>query len=108
MKRSIINLAPLSLAIVLAGCADASPDASEPELADVGIGELDDRQPATSDESASSHADSQHQRLHRCTGCGPVPDPWKSIAGPVPDPWDPDPPADSAAGTNKNKGKRKH
>ena len=22
-----------------------------------------------------------------CPGCGPVPDPWKSVLGPVPDPW---------------------
>jgi hypothetical protein len=34
-----------------------------------------------------------------CPGCGPVPDPWKSVRGPVPDPWQTKNPAPTSGET---------
>lgn len=60
----------------------------------VGLGSDGEELPNTADLPGSS-AEERHlvaPAKSSCPGCGPVPDPWKSIAGPVPDPWQTRPP----------------
>jgi hypothetical protein len=102
MKRLLVGLLISSLAVVTAGCAGESAtveDENEPDLAGVvlvGIDQYGEEEPLGTSQggNASSRIETPHAS---CQGCGPVPDPWKSIVGPVPDPWDPDPPADPSA-----------
>lgn len=98
------------LALASSGCAvrtepeDGVPDApvrEEPPLEEeVGIEEYRDVADAP---ALPGVRDVVMTKQAGCPGCGPVPDPWKSVAGPVPDPWDPDPSHDDGRGKNKRK-----
>ncbi len=113
MKRHrLIGSIIIPFAVVGSGCAVESTaseeDASEePNVVLFGIDEYGDEGQPSFDGHARSHVEKRHAS---CQGCGPVPDPWKSIVGPVPDPWDPDRPADPPANDGsapENRSKRK-
>lgn len=117
MKRSIIGQVGLFslLASLGAGCAaeqtthELESDQTAEGARMVGIGSDGEELP-----TAMSSSDRPIQRRlsdptkSSCPGCGPVPDPWKSIVGPVPDPWQtkspPDPPGKNVSGTPSSDG----
>ncbi len=113
MKRLLLALSivPLTLSGI-AGCAvDAAPsdDDDVPNLTG-GVHAEINRDGKDIGETTSDVGETAHRlQASGCTGCGPVPDPWKSVAGPVPDPWTPDKPTEPAGpDPDKSKGKRKH
>lgn len=96
MKRLLVvgtlTSSLVALAALATGCAAELPAPEEEhEQAFDHQGPLTDLGRAHAEEPTSTSDGLRVEAATGCHGCGPVPDPWKSVAGPVPDPWDPDP-----------------